>query len=126
VLVEQAVTSTRHWGQPGGRLEPGETLEQGLIREMKEETGLDIAVDELLYITERITQDTQVVIIMSRVRRKGGTLGTGHGSKFSNGKIKSVKMIPLDDLPGLGFSDHYCALARAGFPERGTYQKDLL
>lgn len=35
------------WGIPGGLMEYGETLEQAAVREAKEETGLDIAVDAL-------------------------------------------------------------------------------
>jgi 8-oxo-dGTP pyrophosphatase MutT (NUDIX family) len=30
-----------HWGCPGGRAEPGETAEQNVIREVKEECNLD-------------------------------------------------------------------------------------
>ena len=32
------------WNGVGGKIEPGETPEQGMIREIKEETGLDIPV----------------------------------------------------------------------------------
>lgn len=37
---------------PGGHIKIGETLEQGLIREYKEETGADIAVKRLLWSEE--------------------------------------------------------------------------
>lgn len=42
------------WTIPGGTLEFGERIAQALIREMKEETGLDVAVGDLAGITEAI------------------------------------------------------------------------
>lgn len=42
------------WSIPGGLLEAGETLEQGVVRELAEETGLDVQVIELIEVFERI------------------------------------------------------------------------
>eukprot|EP00352_Strombidinopsis_acuminata_P003505 CAMPEP_0176383282 /NCGR_PEP_ID=MMETSP0126-20121128/33376_1 /TAXON_ID=141414 ORGANISM="Strombidinopsis acuminatum, Strain SPMC142" /NCGR_SAMPLE_ID=MMETSP0126 /ASSEMBLY_ACC=CAM_ASM_000229 /LENGTH=40 /DNA_ID= /DNA_START= /DNA_END= /DNA_ORIENTATION= len=33
------------WVFPGGHLEKGETLEQGAVRELEEECGLEITID---------------------------------------------------------------------------------
>lgn len=38
------------WGIPGGKLEPGETPRQAVIREVQEETGIDIDALELQFI----------------------------------------------------------------------------
>jgi len=45
-------TQAGHYGLPGGRLNPGEHFTQGLKREVKEETGLDITMDKPLLIGE--------------------------------------------------------------------------
>ena len=46
-----------HWSIPGGRVEWGETIEQAVVRELKEETGLDARVIALIEIVERIFDD---------------------------------------------------------------------
>ena len=126
LLVEQYVSETRPWAHPGGMLEIGETLEQCIIREMKEETGLDVSVERLLYVTDRINDKEHVVIISFQVSRIGGELGTGTGTEFETGKIKGVRMVPFDELESLGFSADYCNMVKSGFPDKGSYRGNIL
>lgn len=42
------------WSIPGGLLEVGETIEEGIARELLEETGLDVRVVGLIEVLERI------------------------------------------------------------------------
>jgi 8-oxo-dGTP diphosphatase len=42
------------WSIPGGTLELGETLQQGVARELLEETGLEVKVLDLIEVFDRI------------------------------------------------------------------------
>ena len=46
-----------HWTLPGGMLEVGESLIEGVIREVKEETGLTVEVLELIELLDRIHRE---------------------------------------------------------------------
>ena len=49
VLLQKRGDSGK-WGFPGGAIELGETPEEAAIREVKEETGLDVQVESLIGI----------------------------------------------------------------------------
>jgi mutator protein MutT len=49
------------WVVPGGTVELGETLEEALVREMEEETGLRIEPVEVLTVVDRIDRDGERV-----------------------------------------------------------------
>ena len=51
------------WAIPGGKLELNETLEEGLKREMKEETSLNVKKGKLLGIIEVINDTFNYVIL---------------------------------------------------------------
>ena len=50
-----------HWTLPGGVLEVGETLAQGVAREVGEETGLEVEIVELVEVLDRIHREEERV-----------------------------------------------------------------
>lgn len=131
ILILRQNVENRKWSLPGGALEARETIEQCLVREMKEETGLETRVRELLYICDRYRgADTHVVHMSFLVERTGKSPPTRrwnhddpHPSSSSK-KVREIKMIPIEELTDFGFSSKFQKLVKENFPERGSYQGD--
>jgi 8-oxo-dGTP diphosphatase len=66
------------WSIPGGRIEPGETDSEALVREMLEETSLTVEVGRLLGRVQRPGLDGAVIDIKDYAATvTGGTLRPG-------------------------------------------------
>lgn len=66
---------------PGGGQEPGESLEEGTKREIKEEFGIDVEVEKKLYELDNGEVNKKEYFFLCKYI--GGTFGTGKGPEFS-------------------------------------------
>lgn len=55
--------ATGSWSVPGGRVEPGETLQEAVVRELLEETGIEGVCTGLVGVAEWIDETTHHVIL---------------------------------------------------------------
>lgn len=123
LIVRQKLSETRNWSLPGGRLERGESLAQGLIREFKEETGFDVQIEKLLYLCDVEASSNTILHITFLVTRVGGELSLPT-NEFDENPIHDVKFVMLDELTDYGFSERFMQLAKQGFPGKGSYRGD--
>lgn len=51
------------WSVPGGRMEPGETIQEAVVRELREETGIEGVCTGLIGVAESIGPNHHHVIL---------------------------------------------------------------
>jgi 8-oxo-dGTP diphosphatase len=86
------------WSLPGGTLELGESLEAGVAREIREETGLDVEVGPVVEVFDRILLDVEgrvqyhFVLVDYLCRPIGGQLQAGSD-------VDDAVLVAQSDLP---------------------------
>jgi 8-oxo-dGTP diphosphatase len=101
LLVKRAMEPARgEWCLPGGFVELDETPEQGVLRELHEETGLKGKVDRLINVVpEQSPLYGPLIIIGYQVSPQEGRLKAGDDAA-------AAKYFPLHSLPPLAFASH--------------------
>ena len=97
LIKRDTVPFKGYWALPGGRAEPGETVEQTIIREVKEETGLDVTV--VRKIGEYHEQGVQGGVEYDYYPACFLVKVVGGEMKRQQGEIQEIQLFSLDDVP---------------------------
>ncbi|QXE03043.1 NUDIX hydrolase [Terribacillus sp. DMT04] len=98
------------WGFPGGAMDIGESVEETVIREVKEETGLDVKVDKLIgiytkYFDEYPSGDkAQTVVFFFKLQAIDGSLN------IEDDETLDLRFFSPDKIPPLVNKQHEDAL----------------
>jgi 8-oxo-dGTP diphosphatase len=86
-----------YWALPGGRMDPGETIEQTIVREVKEETGLDAIIVSKVgeYVEKGVKDDVEYEYYPTCfvVKPVGGEI------KKQDSEIQEIQLFSLNQLP---------------------------
>ncbi len=100
ILIYRERDNEKYYVFPGGGLEEGETLEENVIREIKEELGLTINVKKQLYVVKGDNFE-QNFFLCDWV---SGELGTGDPEEYDSNRptgLQKPMFIPIKELGNL-------------------------
>jgi len=105
ILLQRRADSAK-WGFPGGAIELGETPQMAVVREVKEETGLDVEVGELIGVYTECDMkypngdEAQSICMAYELKVIGGELCC------DNNETLELKYFSPDDVPELFCRQH--------------------
>lgn len=113
------------WTPPGGGVAFGESLEEALVREVQEETGVDLVVGPLRYVLDFVRPPLHAVSFYFECTATGDAL-LGTDPELETQMLRSVAWVPLGRLAGYTlypepFQTRLAADVRAGFPGGTQY-----
>ncbi len=102
---------SKSYDYPGGKIELGESLEQALVREVKEETGLDVKPQKLIYCGSSFFKHPysgdffQSILIYYTCEITGGEISLDYLDTVEIGVLQKPEWIDLDKVDNLHFGN---------------------
>jgi ADP-ribose pyrophosphatase YjhB (NUDIX family) len=89
------------WIIPGGKIEPFETIQEASTREIREETGIEVGNQEMLFLSEKVNPpDEHRLVIYVSGQATGGVLRSNFTEEDELSEVRWV------DPRDLGFYQH--------------------
>lgn len=100
VHMNSPVTNEMVWMLPGGGLQFGEKMKDGLIREFREETGLKVVPGQLFAVNEVAQSPFHAIECYFEIQKVEGKLQLGHDPEYAEEKqiIKDLQWVSIDSL----------------------------
>ena len=93
LLVQEAQEKCyKKWNFPAGHLDFNESLKEGAIREIKEETGCDVELDGVCYIANNVLEDDLLIMIIFNTKLIKEDI------KFDQEEILDVKWFEYNEI----------------------------
>ena len=104
LMVKQEHPERTVWMVPGGGIEEGETAAEAVVREMKEETGLDVTVGPMIFHIEEVSEKRgQRFVNFFMATVAGGDMHLGMDPEFDaeHQVLKELKFLSREEIQAL-------------------------
>ena len=103
LMVKQEHPERTVWMVPGGGSEEGENSAQAAVREVREETGLEVEILGLIWHVEEVSERGQRFVNFFRAVLRGGKPALGHDPELSESEqvLADLQFMSREEVAGL-------------------------
>ena len=93
------------WAPPGGGVEFGQSAEETVIREFREETKLEVSIENFLFVNEHRDEKHHAIELFFEVKKVSGTSQLGADPEIKTQILSDIGYFSIKELrqmPALG------------------------